>query len=284
MKKIKAHIYIESSFPGVSVGAICLPMGTVLIDSPLRPEDSQAWLASLKKIGAKYPMILINLDSHPDRSLGAQELHSPLLTHLEAAGESRQRAAIFKSLKQESGGEWENLDSLNSLRWLKPQILYSKESEIKFGEKQIILREAFGPSPGASWLEYPAAKILFLGDAVTKNQPPFIADANIDEWLSNLDKLLSKEYKDYRLFSGRGGEVEHNDVRETRRFLIDVEKRLERLAKRNAPQSDAGKLAEKLFDKYKYPDKDMSLYIQRLRHGLQAYYVAKYFPALKNSY
>ena len=148
MKKIKSNVYIESSYPGVTVGAICLPEGTVLIDSPLRPEDSHAWLAALAKLGAKEAMLLVNQDSHPDRSLGAQELNKPLMMHSEAARELHQRAAIFKSLKQESGAEWENLEGLRSLRWLKPELQFTVESEIKLGASIILVREAGGPSPG----------------------------------------------------------------------------------------------------------------------------------------
>lgn len=284
MKKIKSNVYIESSYPGVTVGAICWPEGTVLVDSPLRPEDSHAWLAALKKVGAKEAMILVNQDSHPDRSLGAQELKKPLMMHSEAARELRQRAAIFKSLKQESGAEWENLDGLRSLRWLQPELQFTEETEIKLGANIILVRAAAGPSPGACWVILPEEKIMFVGDAVTKNEVPFIAEANIAKWLESLDLLLSKDFKDYRMISGRGGEVGVKEIRETRRFLSDMESRLEKLAKRKVAYAEAGKLAEKIFDKYKYPAKYKKIWIQRLRHGLQNYYISKYFPALKTSY
>lgn len=284
MKKLKAKVYIESAYAGVTVGAISVPEGTVLIDAPLRPVDSQAWLASLAKIGAGGPVILVNQDSHPDRSLGAQELNSPLIMHQEAARELKQRAAIFKSLKQESGAEWENLDGLRSLRWLSPEVLFTSKMDIRLGESQIIIREAPGPSPGACWVDFPEAKILFIGDAVTKNEAPFIAEANIREWLERLDLLLSKEYKGYRFICGRGGEVGSKEIRETRRFLSDVEGRLEKLAKRKATHTEAGKLADKVFEKFKYPAKNKKIVMQRLRHGLQSYYIATYFPALKTSY
>ena len=217
MKKIKANIYIESSYPGVTVGALTLPGGTVLIDAPLRPDDSLAWLSALEKVGAVGPKLLVNLDSHPDRSRGAQGLNSQVLAHEEAAKESHKRAAIFKSLKQESGAEWENLEGLSTLRWVMPNIVYTDQSQLSLNGSNVFVEAHPGPSPGASWLVLPDAKVVFVGDAVAKKEPPFLAHADIPAWLDSLSLLLAKEFKGYRIICGRGGEVKAVDVREMRR-------------------------------------------------------------------
>ncbi len=151
----------------------------------------------------------------------------------------------------------------------------------KFG---VLIREAPGPSSGACWVDYPDGEVLFIGDAVTKNEPPFLSDGDIEAWINSLDRLLSKEFKSYRMISGRGGEVSEKDIRVTRRFLVDVEERLARLAKKKAAYAEAGKLAKKLLEKYKYPAKYAKQFGQRLRHGLQSYYLAKYFPSMKSPY
>jgi len=119
---------------------------------------------------------------------------------------------------------------------------------------------------------------------VSKNEAPFIAEAHIGHWIESLDRLLSEDFKGYRMISGRGGEVGVKEIRETRRFLTDMETRLEKLAKRKAAHAEAGILAEKVFEKYKYPAKHKKVFIQRLRHGLQNYYISKYFPGSKTSY
>ena len=43
MQQIDRGIYFENSYPGVTVGAILLPMGTVMVDAPLRAEDARTW-------------------------------------------------------------------------------------------------------------------------------------------------------------------------------------------------------------------------------------------------
>ncbi len=276
MKKIKADIYLETKYPGVAVGAVLLERGTVLIDSPLKPEDSRDWLAQLKKAGASERRVLINLDAHPDRTLGAQTLQAEAVAHRDTARQFRRRASIFKALKQETGAEWEQLSGLSGLRWVMPRVLYSEQTALQFGEEPVRIEYHPGPHPGASWALLPEAKVAFIGDTVSVGQPPFLAAADIEAWVESLDLLLSPAYKGYKLICSRGGEAKAKDVREQRRFLKDVESRLDRLGKRKAKSKESEKLAPKLIEKYKYPKKYEALYSQRLKHGLKQYYERAY--------
>jgi hypothetical protein len=74
MQQIDQSIYIENSYPGVTVGAILFPLGTILIDAPLRAEDARGWLNLLYNLGGKPNRMLVNLDAHPDRTLGARSM------------------------------------------------------------------------------------------------------------------------------------------------------------------------------------------------------------------
>lgn len=272
MKKIKADIYLENANPGVSVGAVLLQNGTVLIDSPLAPEDSRAWLAALRKAGAKGNRVVVNLDAHPDRTLGAQSLDAEAVAHRETARQFRRRASIFKALKQETGAEWEQLSGLSGLRWVMPRVVFSEQTSLQFDGREVRVEYHPGPYPGASWAILPEAKVVFVGDAVVLKQPPFLGLADLDAWVESLDLLLSSDFKGYRIISGRGGEAGIKDVRAQRRFLKDVESRLQRLAKRKAAPKEADKLAPRLIKKYKYPKKYEIFYSQRLKHGLRQLY------------
>jgi glyoxylase-like metal-dependent hydrolase (beta-lactamase superfamily II) len=272
MKKIKADIYLETKYPGVAVAAVLLDGGTVLIDSPLSPDDSRDWLAQLKKAGASERRVLVNLDAHPDRSLGAQTLGAEAVAHRDTARQFRRRASIFKALKQETGAEWEQLSGLSGLRWVMPRVLYSEQTALQFGAEEVRIEHHPGPHPGASWALLTGAKVAFIGDTVSIKQPPFLAAADIGAWVDSLDLLLSPDYKGYKLICSRGGEASTKDVREQRRFLKDVEARLGRLAQRKAKAKESEKLAPKLIQKYKYPKKYEALYSQRLKYGLKQYY------------
>lgn len=283
MKKIKTGIYIESGYAGVTLGALLFPRGTLLVDAPLKMEEARAWLADLRKKGAKGDRVLVSLDSHPDRTLGTQALDAEVIAHRESARQFRRRAAIIKSLRQESGAEWEGLEGLSNQRWVVPRLVFSERTRVHLGEDDVWVEAHPGPSPGASWVIVPDAKVVFVGDTVALKQPPFLALADIPAWVSSLDLLLSKEFKGYRIFSGRGGEVKAAQIRTQRRFLKDVEARLKRLAKRRAAAREVEKLVPKLISKYRYPAKLKVKYRQRLKHGLQGYYTRHYLPSKKSA-
>lgn len=273
MKKIKAGIFMESGYAGVTVGALLLERGTVLIDAPLKPEDGRSWLAALNKAGADSRRLLVNLDSHPDRTLGAQTLESQVMAQDQAVKQFRRRAAIFKALKQETGAEWENLTGLSGLRWVTPRVVYSDHGQIRMGDQEIVVEHHPGPSPGASWLLLPEAKVVFIGDLVAVKQAPFLSLADIDNWVDSIDLLRTKRFRGYKLVSGRSGIVKPKDLRDQRAFLRDVQARLRRIGKRKGDAKETEKLVPKLIEKYKYPAKDEKVNARRLKHGLHNYYL-----------
>ncbi|MEX2161196.1 MAG: MBL fold metallo-hydrolase [Anaerolineales bacterium] len=282
MKKVKASIYFENGYPGATVGALIFSDQTLLIDAPLKPEDGRAWLAGLHKAGAPKRRLAIFLDSHPDRTLGAQTLDAQVLAHHEVVRQIRRRAAIFKALKQESGAEWEETPGLSGLHWILPRITFTDHVSLNFDSDELRLEHHPGSSPDACWLVAPRQRVVFAGDAVVIGEPPFFALADIPTWVEQLDLLASREYRDFTVIAGRGGKAERKDLASLRRLLMDVEKRLKRLARKKSASTEIEKLAAKLAKKYKASAKRQAFYMQRLRHGMQSYFARHYLPAGKS--
>jgi len=279
MKKIDTDVFIETSYPGVTLGAVTFSEGTYMIDAPPRPDDGRSWLAALRSKGTSSNRMLIHLDAHPDRTLGGRALESSVLAHEETAALFRRRPAIFKAQNECSGAEWETCSGLSGLRWLAPTLTFSQSAVLHGGQHEVVLELHPGPEPGAIWVILPEKQIVFVGDAVVPKQPPFLGHANIDAWVDALDLLLKKPYSEYTVISGRGGPVPEKQIRELRRFLKDVERRLGRLAKRKAPPQETAKLVPKLLSKYKYPGKRSEVYADRLQYGLLHYYRKHYHQA-----
>lgn len=278
MKKLKNHIYYENSFTGVTVAALLFSKDTVLVDSPLKPEESRAWLSDLHKAGAKPRRLAINLDSHPDRTLGTQTLEAQVVAHRETVRQFRRRAAIFKALKQESGAEWEETPGLSGLRWVLPRITFTDHLLLHFDDRELRLELHPGPGPGACWLVSPADKVIFVGDALVIGEPPFLAQADIPAWLKQLDLLSSRTFKDYTIIAGRGGKATGRDITDMRRFLKSVEEKLRSFAKKKSAMTEIDKLALKLAEKFKTTAKRKPLFIQRLKYGMQSYFTRRYQP------
>ena len=70
MDSINKKVYVEDQYPGVTLGVINHPRGLIQIDAPPSPDDGRSWRAALMSFGSGPERILINLDAHPDRTLG----------------------------------------------------------------------------------------------------------------------------------------------------------------------------------------------------------------------
>ncbi len=278
MKELSRGIYIENDYPGVTLGALILTHGTILIDAPLRAEDARAWKAVLLGVGGNFNRLLVNLDSHTDRTLGARAMECTIIAHQKTAQIFRGRPSVFKGQNAESGSEWETQNETVGTRWAVPDITFTEKVSLYWGPPDVILEHHPGPTPGSIWVLIPEAKIVFVGDAVLPNQPPFLASAEIPAWVESLD-VLAKKFRDYTVISGRSGPAAIEFVRTQQRHLKNILKGLEKLAKRNAPADETEHLIPALLADLTFPRKMTEQFTQRYHHGLYQYYAHHYRPS-----
>ncbi|MCX8025546.1 MAG: hypothetical protein N3A60_10120, partial [Thermanaerothrix sp.] len=184
---------------------VVLPHGLVLIDAPFRPEDIRSWRSTLVNLGGGVDRLLVNLDAHMDRTLGSRAMECTVIAHEGVVSVLRNRPSTLKAQGVETGAEWELYENLGSVRWSPPEITFTEHMKIFWNEAPIILEYHPGPSSGAIWVNVLEHKLVFVGDAIVYPQPPFLAQANIPEWLRTLEILASPEYRDYLIISGRTG-------------------------------------------------------------------------------
>jgi cyclase len=276
MDSISKQVFIEEQYPGVTLGLISNSHGLIQIDAPPSPEDGRSWRASMMGMGGGPERILINLDSHPDRTLGARAMDCTVLAHEKTAQVFRNRPSTFKSQSDETGAVWETLPGLTGIRWVPPEISFTHTMTLHWGDTPILLESHPGPHPGAIWVILPEENIVFVGDAVLKNQPPFLAHANLTVWLESLELLQSKEYSAYTVISGRDGAVSEAVVKNQIGFLKDLHKRLEKISKRKHKPNMTESLVQPLVSKFKASGARQKQFSERLRYGLQQYYTKHY--------
>ncbi len=276
MKKILKNIYYASDFHGVLVGAIELERGVILIDSPLLTDSVRTWTMEVNELEAGPDRMMVYLDAHPDRSLGAKLMDIRVLAQQETSNVYKKRAAVFKGNKSETGSDWEYYSGFPGIRWEKPSISFTEKINIHWGDLEVVVEHHPGPQSGACWVVIPNKRIVFIGDAVMTKQPPFFAEANIPKWVETLDVLLSKEYENFKFFSSRSGKVDEKDIRSMRKYLIDAKKKIERVAKRKGKPEDTEKLINKMLENTNPPVKHKITYEYRLRYGLKNYYANHY--------
>lgn len=282
MDSISKQVFIEEQYPGVTLGVVSNSHGLIQIDAPPSPEDGRSWRASLMGLGSGPERILINLDSHPDRTLGVRAMDCSVLAHDRTAQVFRNRPSTFKAQSDETGAVWETLPGLTGIRWVPPEITFTLSMTLHWGDTPILLESHPGPHQGAIWVILPEEDVIFVGDAVLKNQPPFLAQANLPVWIESLELLQSKEYSNFTVISGRDGTVSAAVIKSQVDFLKDLYKRLEKLSKRKQKQDMTESLVQPLVSKFKAPAARQKQFSERLRYGLRNYYARQYQTSPKN--
>ncbi len=276
MQEIAQGIYIETNFAGVVLGAINLSHGLLLIDAPHRPDDVRSWRASLLNLGGGVDRLLVNLDAHIDRTLGARAMECTVVAHEKTAQVYRTRPTAFKSQSLETGADWELSNNLGSIRWAPPEINFSHHLIIHWEEAPTILEHHPGPHGGAIWAILPESHIVFVGDAVTPGQPPFLANADLPAWIETLHLLFSPAYQDFLVVGGRTGLVTMGQVRSQMTYLELVRDRLEAMAEQKVDPEQTESLIPELLSGMEILPNRQEQYVQRLRWGLFHYYSRHY--------
>lgn len=275
MQALAHQVYIEEQFPGVTLGVIALPHGLIQIDAPPSPEDGRSWRAALLNLNSGVERLLINLDGHPDRTLGARAMDCTIVAHERTAETFRNRPNTFKAQGDETGADWESVAGLGSVRWAPPEISFTSRMSIEWSNFPVVLEHHPGPTPGACWVILPEPKIIFVGDLVVKDQPPFLASANLPLWIASLEHLTA-EYNDYMIISGRSGVVPYPVVETQREMLSDLTQKLEALSKNEAGSDTVESLITSLSRAIKAPAERQKQYFQRLAYGLRHYFARHY--------
>ncbi len=273
MQEIANRVYLETQYPGVTLGAIGRKHGLILIDSPFRPDDAKSWRSSLLNLSGGIARMLINLDGHMDRTMGAKSLDCTIVCHNDAAEAFQNRPASIKAQVNEAGAVWEAYNGLGSIRWASSQITFSDEIYIQWDNNPIILTNKPGIGQGSIWVHMPEDKILFIGDSVIVNQPPFLGHANLPLWIEQLKTLTKPEYQEYFLIGGRNGFVTMEDVHNQIKFLTMTNDEILSLGKSKSVLDSLDSLSNKLLKSIPaMKDTFIDMYQKRMAWGLRNYY------------
>jgi glyoxylase-like metal-dependent hydrolase (beta-lactamase superfamily II) len=266
MRSIVRGVFVESRYPGVTLGAIGSRDSLLLVDSPIRVEDGREWLAQLAEKGK--PRYLVLLDHHPDRVLGARVMGMPILAHDETRLVMGNWADTFKGNARPIGAEADRLKRITGVGKAVPELTFSTELLIHLGDRVVRLLHRPGPTAGAIWVVLEEAKVVFVGDAVTVGEPPFMADADLEAWVETLGILSGPSMRGYTIVAGRDGVVERRHVTTMAAWLQRVPERLHRLGDRANQPEAITTLAGQLLRPYKLPASRRETGLLRLQLGL----------------
>jgi glyoxylase-like metal-dependent hydrolase (beta-lactamase superfamily II) len=279
MQKLAKDIYVETGFPGVTVGAILTPEGIICIDTPTHPADARRWRLKLAQLTQKPVRFVVNLDHHRDRVLGDQWFEAPVIAHESTHERVRLLPELFKGGLADAGADADLAANLAGVRIILPQMTFTDELTLVKGGREIRLVHRPGSTPSAIWVELPAEQIVFTGDAVTNDVPPFLHDADLETWLENLALLQKKKYFAKVVVPGRGAVTDKKGVKDMENFLKVVRRKVENLVRARKTRLDAALAAPSLLEYFTVPNAVRDHYTRRLRAGLEHIYDSLTVPS-----
>ena len=270
MRTVASGVYLNSKFPGVSVGAVASRGRLLLIDAPIRVEDAREWISQLGEKGKPRSMAL--LDHHPDRVLGARGLDLPILAHDETRLVMNAWPDTFKGGSRPIGAEADRLKRISGVSKAVPDLTFSTEMSLHLEGREIFLLHRPGPTKGAIWVVVPDARVVFIGDAVWLDEPAYLGDADLAAWQTTLQQAARGPYKAFTLVSSRDGVIERKALAQMSAWLARVEQRLRKVKPRPDLTESTASLATALLRSYKIPSTRREHAHLRLQVGLERLY------------
>ena len=266
MRRVASQVWFEDKYPSGEIGVIASQDEVLLIGTPLLVDDVKQWLTEVEGSGAVRYVAL--LDSHPDRVLGTRALDLPLIGHDLTLESVREWSDTFKGSSHPIGAESDRLKRVTGVLSGMPEITFNQELTLRLGSKDIRFLHRPGPRPGSIWVLEDTTSVVFVGDAVTVDAPPYLGVSDLELWLEALDDLRKLEDSGYKVVSSHGGRVGRDDINNMARFLRKVENRLEKLDKADDRKLAAMDFAEELLEDFKSTSARREFDLLRLQTGL----------------
>ena len=219
MEEIANQVFVEQSFTGIVTAALKLPRGLLIIDSPSKADERKTWQQKLVNLGLGAAQVIVLLDTHPDRLMNAPLLDAPVLVQENALEIIHNLPIVNRPLEKLSEPEPDPHDAPQTTRWSLPDLSYSRQVNLYWGEQPVVVSHQPGAHLAASWVKYDTEKVIFVGDSVVVNQPPFLSWCSIDRWIEELMWLSSDFFKYHLMISGRDGIVSQKSVENMIKFL-----------------------------------------------------------------
>lgn len=271
MKEIATDIYIEQNSLGLFTGIIQSETGMVLIDSPLRPPEHGLWKGSADPAACCKQCYMIVLDTNYDRLLSIKGSDCATVAHSAAITPIRSRAQRASDDSQQHTENPENV--LSGTRMLPPEIIFDNELSLHVDGIQVDLEHHSGSNHAGVWVLISERKVVFVGDSVVVDQPPFLAYANLESWQADLEVLSSEQYRDYQVVSSRSGLVNAEQINAMIKQIANIRNTFESLKENNAPIENWYSQIPQFLARFSQLDLfNSELFYNRLHWGITTYY------------
>lgn len=198
IQEIASNIFVETEYHGANVGFVVTSEGVILVDTPMLPNDARLWQEEIKQRTSQEIRYIINTDHHRAHIVGNQYFpqatvmaHEFAWKNMQSYGDSfRTRLLnLYGDRIPEAAEEWKQ-----HLEITLPEITFTDRTILFSGDKEIQMIPVGGHTPATTVIYFPNEKLLFAGDLVVTDRPPFLSQGNTKEWLQALTYLRKLQY------------------------------------------------------------------------------------------
>ena len=275
MKEIAPKIYVSTDYPGVNVGAIVLPGGVIAVDAPTLPQDARTWREQLVAATGVPILYVMLMDGHADRLLSAGFLEAPIV----AVRAAYERASGY------TDGFWRGVvegwvrrhphaaDDLVGMRGALPEIMFTNDLTLHKGNGEITVQQVPGSAPGSAWLHIPEHDVLFAGDTVVIDRPPFLAAVpDSKALLETLSVLRRARFSETVIVPGRGPICGQDDTKVLSQYLALARRRMRSLYATGQTRPDLGPAVTEMMSFFSIPADEHDLVQRQVKAGLDRLY------------
>ncbi|MEL7645435.1 MAG: MBL fold metallo-hydrolase [Anaerolineaceae bacterium] len=272
MQEIAPNVFIENNSLGLVTGVIRGKTGSVLIDSPSRQDEMRSWRSGTARLITGDPKFLVHLDTNYDRLLGIKGTDCVIVTHTNSLVPEKVKTSGSKPADESMQPGEGHEAFVSPFRVIPPEIVFSQSLALYLDDTEILLEHHPGSNFAGIWAELPARKVIFVGDAVLPEQPPFLAYCDLDHWLEDLSVLSGKKYRNYQIVSARSGVLDQSQVELMAGHIETIHTLLSPLMARNASLEELLALIPAIMQRFEPNANTSDMYYNRLRWGLTTYY------------
>ena len=270
IREIAPDIFVESEFHGANVAFIDTGEGVILIDTPMLPDQARLWRSEIAKRTGQKIIYIINTDHHRAHVIGNQFFptatvvaHEHAWKEMKSYGDSFRTRLInmYRDRVPEAVAEWKE-----HLEIIKPEITFTGRTIFYKGDKEIHLIPVGGHTPATTVILFPNEKLLFTGDVVVTNRPPFLSQGNTKQWLEALTYLRKLRYD--ILIPGHGELTGKEATEKMSEFLRLVRRKVRSAYRSGLPKADTARSLSHLIRFWPIPPFEKPKADRRFKSGL----------------
>lgn len=231
MLRINDNVFVETEYLGCNVGCILTGKGSILIDSPVLPQDTHNLLSELGELSSTGIAYLVYTHEHFDHLIGSAHLTNRIIAHQSSINEiTRLKAGLPKEVNQYFPDIYREFSQVfNSAEIVLPEIVFDNKLELYMGNRTLVLFHAGGHSRGSVCIYIPDDKILFAGDNIVAGMPLVTPNSSFREWM---DLLRSIEKMDIAIIiPGHGMMCDKDTASKNLIYFETISNRVENLVK-----------------------------------------------------